>query len=66
MKKIQFDVAFGVYEVESFDADTKIIDELDVFNALDGSHWQGEGTLGAEVNVETFNKIKDEYGIRNL
>jgi len=59
MRKIEWDVVNGVYVVESFGDDTKIVKgEL----ALDYLKDDSEGTWGAEVDSATYRTIKKEYG----
>ena len=61
MKKIEFDTVNGVYEVDDFDVGTDVIDAKYIFDYLKEDF---EGTRGAEVDQPTFDKIKEEYGIK--
>lgn len=61
MKKIEFDTVNGVYEVADFDSGTDVVDAKYIFEYLKEDF---EGTRGAEVDQATFDKIKEEYGIK--
>ena len=57
--KIEWDLVNGVSHVLEFRSDTEIIEGLEVEDLRE----RFDGTRGAEVSVELFNNINDEYGI---
>jgi hypothetical protein len=61
MKKIEFDKLNGVYEVDTFGSETNVIDARWIFDYLKEDF---EGTCGAEIDATTFDKIKEDYGIK--
>lgn len=63
MRKIEFDTVNGVFEVESFDEDTDIVDCGDVFFAMKSEF---VGTRGSVVDIKTFRTIDEGYGIKKL
>ncbi|WP_027360831.1 hypothetical protein [Desulforegula conservatrix] len=66
MKKIQFDIINGIYEVEKFDDDVELIDNCSMaYFELDDES-RGAGIQGAEVDEYLYFLIASEYGIKNL
>jgi hypothetical protein len=61
MNKIQFDTVNGVQTVKEFEDGVFIVDEGDVFEALESAT---DSTIyGSEISDATFDKISAEYGI---
>lgn len=62
MSIIQFDTISGVQNVQEFDSEIDIISQDDVFYYL---RYAEDGIVyGCEVDMETFAKIEEEYGIK--
>ena len=59
MKMIEWSMNNGVYEVKSFDDDTKIIEGFETDDLKESF----EGTRGAMITDELFYQVKAEYGV---
>jgi len=66
MRKIQFDLINGVYEVKEFDAFIDIIDNFSMAYLELDDESKGEVVYGAEVDEDLYFLISNEYGIKNL
>ena len=64
MKKIEYDLQNGIYEVRDFDKETDIISTCSLNDNLSKTFGEDfEGTRGMIVSNELFDKIRDVYGI---
>jgi hypothetical protein len=72
MKKIEYDLQNGIYEVNDFDDDTDISGPFSDHFVNDNNFLRGyfgedfEGTRGMEVGDKLFDFIDKEYGIKKL
>jgi hypothetical protein len=59
MKKIEWNMVTGVYEVESFDCEATQIEGFEIEDLKE----EFEGTRAAIISDAVFHQVKAEYGI---
>ena len=62
LRKIQFDIVNGVWEVAEFDAETNVVTGFDITDLRKDFI----GVQGAEIDQSSFDQISAEYGIKEL